>query len=79
LITSKKRGSNALFCNEVRVCILRTASHHTATSYAVIFLQLKLLHMMAGMRMSWEAQAMHVVVAKVVSGNCALGRYSPSG
>ena len=33
----------------------------------------KLLHMLAGMRMSWEAQSMNIVVAKASPNLCATG------
>jgi hypothetical protein len=73
LILSKQRGSNILFCNQVCCCILNVF----VTCGDI--LQPKLLHMIAGLRMSWEAQSMHVIVAKVSSNDCAPGQYSPSG
>lgn len=38
-----------------------------------VLLQAKLQHMFAGIRMSWEAQSMHVVVAKVSFIHCTSG------
>jgi hypothetical protein len=74
LILSKTRGSNTLFCNEVRCFILIAVCACTHLIRFALLLQLKLLHMMAGMRMSWEARSMNVIVAKVSSGNCAVGK-----
>ncbi len=76
LIASKKSGENALFCNKVR-CV--RAMFVDSFDLCSVLLQLKLQHMMAGMRMSWEARSMHVVVAKVSSNGCALGQEHVSG
>ena len=75
LVLSKKRGSNALFCNEVR--LLRPSHVHSIAASHMVSLQLKTLHLIAGLRMSWEARSMHVIVAKISSKKCALDQKSP--
>jgi hypothetical protein len=78
LVLSKKRGSNTLFCNEVCCFILDTFCASMHLIRFALLPQLKLQHLMAGMRMSWEARSMNVIVAKVSSGNCAVGSYHAS-
>jgi hypothetical protein len=40
---------------------------------------MKLHYMMAGMRMSWEARSMNVVVAKMSSNDCAVDQVHVAG
>ena len=67
LLSSTKRGSNELFCNEVCFCVIIAFVAFLLSPH----FQGKLLHMLAGMRMSWEAQSMNIVVAKASPNLCA--------